>query len=155
MRRLAVFLLTACLGVSAMAADAIDSKRQKEFGDITVHYNTFTSSFLQPDTAQAVGVVRSKNKGLINVTVIKGVTPVAAQVTGTIKDLSGRSEILTFKQITEKGAIYYLAPYNVPQQEVRVFTINVETGGKAHGFQFNQELFRRTDEPDSTRAGQP
>jgi len=78
---------------------------------------------------------------LINVTVIKGVTPVAAQVTGTIKDLSGRSEILTFKQITEKGAIYYLAPYNVPQQEVRVFTINVETGGKAHGFQFNQELF--------------
>jgi len=117
------------------------SKRQKEFGDITVHYNTFTSSFLQPDTAQAVGVVRSKNKGLINVTVIKGVTPVAAQVTGTIKDLSGRSEILTFKQITEKGAIYYLAPYNVPQQEVRVFTINVETGGKAHGFQFNQELF--------------
>ncbi|MCK1788004.1 DUF4426 domain-containing protein [Pseudomonas sp. TNT11] len=141
MSRLAVFLLTACLGVSAMAADAIDSKRQKEFGDITVHYNTFTSSFLQPETAQAVGVVRSKNKGLINVAVVKGVTPVAAQVTGTIKDLSGRSEILTFKQITEKGAIYYLAPYNVPQQEVRVFTINVETGGKAHGFQFNQELF--------------
>ena len=65
----------------------------------------------------------------------------AAQVTGTIKDLSGKSEILTFKQITEKGAIYYLAPYNVPQQEVRVFTINVEAGGKAHGFQFNQELF--------------
>ena len=141
MSRLAVFLLTALLGANAMAADVIDPNRTKEFGDITVRYNTFTSSFLQPETAQAVGVVRSKNKGLINVSVFKGVTPVAAQVTGTIKDLSGRSEILTFKQITEKGAIYYLAPYNVPQQEVRVFTINVETGGKAHGFQFNQELF--------------
>ncbi len=141
MSRLAIFLLTACLGASAMAAGPIDSNRQKAFGDITVHYSTFTSSFLQPETAQAVGVVRSKNKGMINVSVIKGVEPVAAQVTGTIKDLSGRSEILTFKQITEKGAIYYLAPYNVPQQEVRVFTINVETGGKAHGFQFNQELF--------------
>ena len=141
MSRLAIFLLTACLGASAMAADTIDANRKKDFGDITVHYNTFTSSFLPPETAQKVGVVRSKEKGLINVTVIKGVTPVTAQVTGTIKDLSGRSEILTFKQITEKGAIYYLAPYNVPQQEVRVFTINVETGGKAHGFQFNQELF--------------
>ena len=141
MSRLAIFLLTACLGASAMAADAIDANRKKDFGDITVHYNTFTSSFLQPETAQAVGVVRSKNKGLINVTVIKGVTPVSAQVTGTVKDLSGKSEILTFKQITEKGAIYYLAPYSVPQQEVRIFTINVETGGKAHGFSFNQELF--------------
>ncbi len=141
MSRLAVFLLTACLGASAMAADAIDGNRQKEFGDITVHYNTFTSSFLQPETAQAVGVVRSKNKGLINVSVVKGVTPVAAQVTGTLKDLSGKSEILTFKQITEKGAIYYLAPYSVPQQEYRTFTINVETGGKAHGFSFVQELF--------------
>ena len=141
MNRLAVFLLTACLGASAMAADIIDSKRQKEFGDITVHYNTFTSSFLQPDTAQAVGVVRSKNKGLINVTVIKGVTPVAAQVTGTIKDLGGKSEILTFKQINEKGGINYLAPYAVTQREYKTFTINVETGGKAHSFQFNQELF--------------
>ena len=141
MSRLAIFLLTACLGASAVAADAIDANRKKDFGDITVHYNTFTSSFLQPETAQAVGVVRSKNKGLINVTVIKGVTPVSAQVTGTVKDLSGKSEILTFKQITEKGAIYYLAPYSVPQQEVRIFTINVETGGKAHGFSFNQELF--------------
>lgn len=87
-----------------MAADAIDANRKKDFGDITVHYNTFTSSFLQPETAQKVGVVRSKEKGLINVTVIKGVTPVAAQVTGTIKDLGGKSEILTFKQINEKVA---------------------------------------------------
>ncbi len=141
MSRLAVFLLTACLGISAMAADVIDPSRQKDFGDITVHYNTFTSSVLQPDVAQAVELVRSKNKGVINVSVIKGTEPVVAQVTGTIKDLSGKTEMLTFKQITEKGAIYYLAQYSVPQQEVRIFTINVETGGKAHGFSFNQELF--------------
>lgn len=86
-------------------------------------------------------MVRSKEKGLINVTVIKGVSPVAAQVTGTIKDLGGKSEILTFKQIEEKGGISYLAPYTVTQREYKTFTINVETGGKAHGFQFNQELF--------------
>ncbi|UEH08187.1 DUF4426 domain-containing protein [Pseudomonas sp. HN8-3] len=141
MSRLVIFLLTACLGANAMAADAIDPNRTKEFGDITVHYNTYTSSFLQPETAQAVGIVRSKEKGLINVTVIKGVTPVAAQVTGTIKDLGGKSEILTFKQIEEKGGISYLAPYSVTQREYKTFTINVETGGKAHGFQFNQELF--------------
>ena len=141
MSRLAIFLLTACLGASAMAADTIDANRKKDFGDITVHYNTFTSSFLPAETAQKVGVVRSKEKGLINVTVIKGVSPVAAQVTGTVKDLGGKSEILTFKQIEEKSGISYLAPYSVTQREYKTLTINVETGGKAHGFQFNQELF--------------
>ena len=141
MNRLAVFLLTACLGVSAMAADTIDANRKKDFGDITVHYNTFTSSFLQPEIAQKIGVVRSKERGLINVTVIKGITPVAAQVTGTIKDMFGKSEILTFQQINEKGGINYLAPYSVTQREYKTFTINVEAGGKAHSFQFNQELF--------------
>ena len=141
MSRLAIFLLTACLGASAMAADAIDANRKKDFGDITVHYNTVTSSFLPAETAPEVGGVRSKEKGLINVTVIKGVSPVAAQVTGTVKDLGGKSEILTFKQIEEKSGISYLAPYSVTQREYKTFTINVETGGKAHGFQFNQELF--------------
>ena len=141
MSRLAVFLLTACLGVSAMAADAIDGNRQKEFGDITVHYNTLTTSFLTPEMAQEAGIVRSKELGMINVFVNKGVEPIDATVTGTIKDLGGKSEILTFKQIEEKGGISYLAPYSVTQREYKTFTINVETGGKAHGFQFNQELF--------------
>ena len=141
MSRLAIFLLTACLGASAIAADSIDANRKKDFGDITVHYNTITTSFLPPEPAQKIGVVRSKEKGLINVTVIKGVAPVAAQVTGTIKDLGGKSEVLTFKQITEKSGVSYLAPYSVTQREYKTFTINVETGGKAHSFQFNQEQF--------------
>ncbi|ANF88830.1 DUF4426 domain-containing protein [Pseudomonas sp. M5A4_2d] len=141
MSRLAIFLLTACLGTSAMAADAIDSNRLKEFGDITVRYNTFTSTFLQPEQAQELEVVRDKKVGMINVFVQKGVTPIDATVTGTVKDLGGKSEMLTFKKVTENGSTNYIAQYPVPQQETKIFTINVETGGKAHGFSFNQELF--------------
>ena len=50
-------------------------------------------------------------------------------------------EMLTVKKITQKGSTLYVAQYPVPQQETKIFTINVETGGKAHGFSFNQELF--------------
>jgi len=141
MSRLATFLLTACLSVSAMAADVIDSNRKKEFGDITVHYNTLTTSFLTPEMAQEAGIVRSKELGMINVLVNKGVESIDATVTGTIKDLSGKSEMLTFKKIIQNGSTLYVAQYPVPQQETKIFTINVETGGKAHGFSFNQELF--------------
>ena len=141
MSRLALFLLTACLSVTAMAADAIKGDRQETFGDVTVHYNTFNSTFLTPDIAKAAELVRSKNQGVINVSVIKDGKPLIAQVNGTVKDLTSQSVPLKFKQITEQGAVYYIAQYPVDQQEVRTFEIKVQNGDKINTINFNQELF--------------
>lgn len=141
MGRLALFLLTACLSVTAMAADAIKSDRQEQFGDVTVHYNTFNSTYLTPDIAKSAELIRSKNQGVINVSVLKDGKPLMANVTGTVKDLTSQSVTLSFKQITEQGAIYYIAQYPVPQQETRTFEIKVQTGDKINTLNFNQELF--------------
>ncbi|MBM3105021.1 DUF4426 domain-containing protein [Pseudomonas sp. P66] len=141
MGRLLSFILTACLSVTAVAADAIKGERQEVFGDTTVHYSTFISTFLQPDIAKAAELVRSKNQGVINVSVIKAGKPVVTQVSGSVKDLTSNSIPLKFKQINEQGAIYYIAQYPVNQQETRTFTINVDTGGKTETISFNQELF--------------
>ncbi|WP_460059595.1 DUF4426 domain-containing protein [Pseudomonas sp. S2_A05] len=141
MSRLALLLLTACLSASAMAADAIKGERKETFGDITVHYNTFNSTFLQPDIAKAAELIRSKNQGVINVSVVKDGKPMIASVTGTIKDLTSNSVALKFRQVTEQGAIYYIAQYPVPQQETRTFEIKVQNGDKINTINFNQELF--------------
>ena len=141
MGRLITALLAACLSLSAVAADAIKGERKEVFGDVTVHYNTFNSTFLTPDIAKAAELIRSKNQGVINVSVIKDGKPLIAQVTGTVKDLTSQSVPLTFRQITEQGAIYYIAQFPVEQQETRTFTINVQTGGDSNSFSFNQELF--------------
>ncbi|KIH80853.1 DUF4426 domain-containing protein [Pseudomonas batumici] len=141
MLRSAVFLVAACLGVTAMAADPIKSERQEVFGDLTVHYNTFNSTYLQPDIARDKELVRSKTEGVINVSVLKAGKPLVAQVSGNVKDLTGMNVPLHFKQITEQGAVYYLAQYPVPQVESRTFDITVTIGGDAHNFSFNQELF--------------
>ncbi|QQZ41795.1 DUF4426 domain-containing protein [Pseudomonas sp. SK3(2021)] len=141
MGRLVTFLLAACLGASAMAAEPIKGERQEVFGDVTVHYNTFNSTFLQPDIAKAAQLVRSKNQGVINVSVLKAGKPLVAQVTGTVKDLTSQSVPLKFKQVTEQGAIYYIAQYPVEQQETRTFEIKVQTGDTINTINFNQELF--------------
>ncbi len=141
MSRLALLLFTACLSASAMAADVIKGERKETFGDITVHYNTFNSTFLQPDIAKAAELIRSKNQGVINVSVVKDGKPVIASVTGTIKDLTSNSVALKFRQVTEQGAIYYIAQYPVPQQETRTFEIKVQNGDKINTINFNQELF--------------
>ncbi|MHC8347320.1 DUF4426 domain-containing protein [Pseudomonas sp. RT6P73] len=141
MGRLALFVLTACLSITAMAADVIKGDRQEKFGDVTVHYNTFNSTFLTPDIAKAAELTRSKNQGVINVSVIKEGKPLMAQVSGTVKDLTSQSVPLKFKQITEQGAIYYIAQFPVDQQEVRTFEIKVQNGDKTNTINFNQELF--------------
>ena len=141
MGRLALFLVTACLSVSAMAADVIKGERQETFGDVTVHYNTFNSTYLTPDIAKGAELVRSKNQGVINVSVIKDGKPLISNVSGTVKDLTSQTVPLKFKQITEQGAVYYIAQYPVEQQEVRTFEIKVQNGDKINTINFNQELF--------------
>ena len=141
MGRLALLLLTACLSASALAADVIKGERKETFGDVTVHYNTFNSTFLQPDIAKDAELIRSKNQGVINVSVIKDGKPLIANVTGTVKDLTSQSVPLNFRQITEQGAIYYIAQYPVEQQETRTFEIKVQNGDKINTINFNQELF--------------
>ena len=64
MRRLMLSLLIASLSLPAMAADAIKGNRQEQFGDITVYYNTFNSTVLQPDIARNAELIRSKEQGL-------------------------------------------------------------------------------------------
>lgn len=141
MGRLALLLFTACLSVSALAADVIKGERKETFGDVTVHYNTFNSTFLTPDIAKAAELVRSKHQGVINVSVIKDGKPLVANVTGTVKDLTSQSVPLNFRQVTEQGAIYYIAQYPVEQQETRTFEIKVQNGDKINTINFNQELF--------------
>ncbi|MGN8274664.1 DUF4426 domain-containing protein [Pseudomonas sp. SMV71] len=141
MKRLGLFLISACLSIGAMAADIIKSDRKEVFGDVTVHYNTFNSTFLTPEIAKAVELVRSKHQGVINVSLVKDGKPLMAQVSGTIKDLTSKAVPLTFRQVIEQGAIYYIAQYPVDQQETRTFEIKVQTGDKINTLNFNQELF--------------
>ncbi|MCF4996135.1 DUF4426 domain-containing protein [Pseudomonas syringae] len=141
MGRLITALLAACLSLSAVAADVIKGERKEVFGDVTVHYNTFNSTFLTPDIAKAAELIRSKNQGVINVSVIKDGKPLMSQVSGSVKDLTGKMFPLAFRQITEQGAIYYIAQYPVDQQETRTFEIKVQNGDKINTINFNQELF--------------
>ncbi|MFK0313109.1 DUF4426 domain-containing protein [Pseudomonas sp. NPDC090233] len=141
MRRLALFLFSLCLALPVLAADAAKPERKEVFGDVTVHYSAFTSSMLQPDIAAATGLTRSKNQGVLNVAVLKAGKPAMAVVSGTVQDLTGRSNPLSFKQITDQGAVYYIAQFKIEQAETLTFDLNVETGGVSHKLSFNQEVF--------------
>ncbi|NIE76094.1 DUF4426 domain-containing protein [Pantoea sp. Ap-967] len=141
MRRLALFLFSLCLALPVLAADAARPERKEVFGDVTVHYSAFTSSLLQPDIAAATGLTRSKNQGVLNIAVIKANKPAMAVVSGTVKDLTGRASPLSFKQITDQGAVYYITQFKIEQADTLTFDLNIETGGISHSLSFNQDVF--------------
>ncbi|MFS0825501.1 DUF4426 domain-containing protein [Pseudomonas phoenicis] len=141
MRRLAVFLFSLCLAVPLFAADAARPERKQAFGDVTVFYNAFPSSMLQAQVAADTGLTRSKQLGVLTVAVLKADKPGMAVVSGTVKDLTGRSSPLSFRQTSSQGAISYVAQFKVEQAQRMVFDLDIETGGVSHSLSFNQDIF--------------
>lgn len=95
MKHVLIGLLAALLTLPALA------ERKHSVGEYDIHYIAFNSGFLQPDIAAAAGLVRSKTQGVVNVSVLKGGKPVAAQVSGEVKNLLGQDRALSFKQLKE------------------------------------------------------
>lgn len=136
MTRIALLLMSLCLCLPALA------EQKQSYGDLDVHYSAFNSGFLQPEVAAATGLVRSKTQGVVNVAVLKAGTASSAKVSGTVKNLLGQSSALSFKEIKEGQAIYYLAQFPFEQRETLRFTLNVTAAdGVPHSFDFNQEFF--------------
>ena len=137
MRSSLICLLTLLLAMPAWA------ERKHSVGEYDVHYIAFNSGFLQPDIAAAAGLVRSKTQGVVNVSVLKAGKPVAAQVSGSVKNLLGQDYPLTFKQLKEgDAAIYYLAQFPFDSRETLRFSLNVQpTGAAPITFDFSQEFF--------------
>lgn len=137
MKNILIGLLAALLTLPALA------ERKHSVGEYDVHYIVFNSGFLQPDIAAAAGLTRSKTQGVVNVSVLKGGKPVAAQVNGQLKNLLGQDRALSFKQLKEgEDAIYYLAQFPFDSQETLRFSLTVQpTGEQPFSFQFTQEVF--------------
>ncbi|MFG3452450.1 DUF4426 domain-containing protein [Stutzerimonas stutzeri] len=137
MRSSLICLLALVLSLPVMA------ERKHSVGEVDVHYIAFNSGFLQPDIAAAAGLVRSKTQGVVNVSVLKTGKPVAAQVSGAVKNLLGQDYPLTFKQLKEgDDAIYYLAQFPFESRETLRFNLNVQpTGAAPITFDFTQEFF--------------
>jgi hypothetical protein len=136
MTRIALLLMSLCLSLPALA------EQKQSYGDLDVHYSAFNSGFLQPEVAAATGLVRSKTQGVVNVAVLKAGTASSAKVSGTVKNLLGQSTALSFKEVKEGKAIYYLAQFPFEQRETLRFTLNVTAAdGVPHSFDFNQEFF--------------
>lgn len=130
---------------SAVFAQA--QQKPQRFGDLTVHYNMFHSSYLEPDVAANTGLQRGPTHGVMTILVERdtatGKKPVDALVSGTVDNLLQQSRPLDFIRIEEGDALYFVANYTSAQRGVLRFKVNIqaEEGAPVHTLQLHQEFF--------------
>ncbi len=118
----------------------------KNMKDIEVHYVVFNSTFLTPKIARSYNIKRNGYLAIVNISVLDraslGKPALEAQVSGRAKNLIGQTQQLTFREIKEGDAIYYLAELPVTHEETFTFDIDVKAGNKGSGkLKFNQKFF--------------
>lgn len=134
------------LGLSAHAQEAPPvTATSSSFGKDTVHYSVVNTTFLTPQVARSYGIVRGEDKFIINVSVRRQLDgsniAVRAKVKGSSSDLIHRTP-LEFKEIIEQDAIYYIAEFELSNDERQDFRLSVNVDNRpSYDIQFNKMLY--------------
>ena len=146
-KRLIPWLLAILWMVGGVPASALAGTSQS-FGDYTIYYSAFTSDTLQPAVAKSYGITRSKNLGLLSVSIVKKSlsplgTPVKAQVKADVTNLTGQLKTVDIREVEDGPAVYYLSEINVSHKEVLDFVLYVTPDGESSPFvvKFRQQFY--------------
>ncbi|WP_455375749.1 DUF4426 domain-containing protein [Kaarinaea lacus] len=145
-----LFLLLVIGGIlnALCVSNAIATPVSKDFGEYTVHINAFNSDTLQPSMAKAYNIVRSKNRGLLTISVVKkslseNPMPVKAKVRGKATNLTGQLKDIQIREINDGGAVYYISEFQVADKEVLDFTVYLTPNDNSSPFtvELRQQFF--------------
>ena len=102
-----------------------------DIGDHIVHFSAQSTDQLEPDVARAYGIVRSKNRVMLTVSVLKEgtATVVPAEVTVRTVNLAGQLKNVTMRKIQEQEATYYIGETAIANRETLVFNISITPEG--------------------------
>ncbi len=114
-------------GAAPTTAAAAD-QRSQDFDSHVLHFNAQPTADLQPEVAKQYGIVRSKNRAMLNISIVKklpGSTgqPVPGDVTASASNLTGQLKTVSLREVKDGGAVYYIADLPVANGETLKFDI--------------------------------
>lgn len=137
---IARFLLAVTFGLAPSIAAA---EQKQMIGRYEVHYIVIPTTFLQAQIADKYNLTRSKDRSLINISVLdRQGSAVEAQLAGRSRNLLEQIHPLTFHEVREGSAIYYLATLRHANEEHHRLAIDIQTSdGKSGTLKWQQKLY--------------
>ena len=137
-------------GLLAMVAVTGHAENSKDFGQYVVHFNALATDQLPARVAREYRITRSKNRGMINITVLRKVLgspgqPVHAFVEVSGTNLAGQYRRIPVREVREGNAIYYIGEFGVTHEETVRFDVEVRPQGTPDTLQleFSQDFYTR------------
>jgi hypothetical protein len=87
------------------------------------------------DVAKAHNIIRSKFRIVTNISVLQEGEPSPAKVTGINTNLLNQLFTMSFDEVTEKTAIYYLSNQLIDERDTLRFTIQVTPSGESEALE--------------------
>ena len=141
-------LLPFLFGVLVALTGNAYAENSQDFGDYVVHFNALSTNHLPPTVTREYGIKRSKNRGMINIAVLRkmlGTTgkPVAAEVSASATNLTGQKRDISLREVKEDTAIYYIGDFPITHEETLRFKVHVKPQGEADAQEvnFKQQFF--------------
>ncbi|CCN48075.1 conserved hypothetical protein [Vibrio nigripulchritudo MADA3029] len=136
--------LTALLALCLVAP--VTAGQFKTIKNVEVHYSAFNTAFLTPKIARQYNLSRDGYHALLNISILDnaqvGKPAITAGVKGSAKNLLGQMKELTFHEVKEGNAIYYLAEFSISHEETFTFTIDIDAGLSGKGpIRFTQKFY--------------
>jgi hypothetical protein len=137
------YFLTFSLALGLIFSYQVNAEQKQVLGNWDVHYIAFNTTFLTPQVAKQNAIVRSKFNGLINISVLDRQDKTAQSVilTGQAKNLLGVIKKLTFKQVKEGKAIYYLAVLPFSDLEQYRISVDINDGLEQRTLKFQHKFY--------------
>jgi len=130
-----MLLLSGCGGPgdSATVPQAQPAEASSVSADgFTVHFSALSTDQLPPEVARQYNIVRSKNRAMLNVSIIKQEDGSSGTGNVTVKtvNLTGQLKNVNMRKIQEQEAVYYIGEIPVANSETLVFDISVTPEGQ-------------------------
>jgi hypothetical protein len=124
------------------------TESSKDFGEYVVFFNAVHTDLLSQDIAREYGIVRSKSRALLNVSIHRkrdnGVTEaVTGAVSASAINLNGQLKTMTLREIREDTAIYYIGELAITDGEILIYTVDVTPSNEPSRFtvRFKKQFF--------------
>jgi hypothetical protein len=120
----------------------------KDFGEYVLFFNALNTDQLSPAIASEYGIVRSKSRAMLNVSIHRkldgGKTEaVTGAVSASAINLNGQLMTMTLREIREDTAIYYIGELAITNGEVLIYTIDATPANDSSVFtvRFKKQFF--------------
>ena len=114
-------------------------------GDHVVHFSAQSTDQLPPDVARLYGIVRSKNRAMLTVSILQAMDNKAVTAIVSVKavNLTVQVKNITMRRINEEQAIYYVGEVAVANRETLIFDIGVTPDGveSSSNVRFKRKFF--------------